>query len=186
MLENNLIEIMKIDPILGTKIHSISTNQRFEVFIDEKDNANINIYDKKEDIVLYKDNPLKEVEDSYSQFTEKYSRYPYIFFYGVANGVLLKLLLGLNSIKKIFVIEPNLELLYITLNLIDFTEEIKDNRIEFILEEDFDFQRLYGILNNMDIKAWLRTYQLQIYNNYYLELYKENIISINKKFTDMI
>ena len=186
MLENNLIEIMKIDPILGTKIHSISTNQRFEVFIDEKDNANINIYDKKKDIVLYKDNPLKEVEDSYSQFTEKYSRYPYIFFYGVGNGVLLKLLLGLNSIKKIFVIEPNLELLYITLNLIDFTEEIKDNRIEFILEEDFDFKRLYGMLNNMDIKAWLRTYQLQINNNYYLELYKENIISINKKFTDMI
>ena len=185
-LEKNLIELIKVNPILGAKLHSIQTNKKFEIFMGDSDKANINIYDTHHKISLYDTIPIEEVENQYKQFMENYSRYPYTFFYGVGNGVLLKLILGLNSVKTLFVFEPNLELIYVVLNLIDFTEEIKNKRIEFHLEEDINFNTFYNICNNPDIKVFLRTYNLQINIPYYEKLYFENIKKLNKEMVNQI
>ena len=185
-LEKNLNEIIRLDPVLGAKLHSIRTNKQFEVFIDEKDNANINIYDIKNQLPMYEGVPLEENQKQYDEFTKTHSRYPYLFFYGIGNGVLIKLLLGLSSIKKLFVFEPNLELLYIALNLIDFSEDIKKGRVKFLLDEDVDFHTIYNICNDPDLKVFLRTYELQINNSYYEKFYSDNIQRLNKLIVSQI
>jgi len=183
-IEKNLNALIQVNPILTTKLHSIQTNQQFEVFMDEKDPININLFDKKNNIPFYESKPIDEITNRYNEIMEKKSRYPFLVFYGIGNGLLTKMFTNID--KFVLVIEPNIELIYIVLSLFDFSEEFKNKKLSIILEEDLTFNSLYYILSNPDIKTFLKTYELEINHNYYLNFYKENIIQVNKKIIDQI
>jgi len=186
VFDNNINALMRVNPVLAAQIMMIETNKRFEVFVDEKDPANINIYDKKLEVPLYKDIPVKEIEYSYDSYVKKYIRYPVIFIYGIGNGILLKMLLETKSIVKCYLFEPNIELLYIAFNLVDFSKDIDSKRLNIYWENILDYQAYESICKNPDVKVFLKTYDLQIPLNYYLINYKENIVKINNSMIEHI
>ncbi len=183
-LEKNLQVLVEKNPILGAKLHSINTNKRFEVFVDEKDNVNINLFDKQNKTPMYQGKPIEEITKRYEEIMSKKSRYPFLVFYGLGNGLLIKMFSNLG--KYVLVVEPDIELIYIALSLFDFADEIENDRLFILLEEDVDFGALNKILAQKDIKTFLKTYELEIANEYYSSFYKNNIIQINKKIVNQI
>jgi len=93
MFEKNLEALLNVNPQLAAKILSIKTNDKFEVFMDEKDPINVNLYDKENDFIFYPSKPIDEVISQYNDMLKKYARYPFMFFYGISNGLLIKLVL---------------------------------------------------------------------------------------------
>ena len=184
ILQKNINSLFEYNPILATKLHSIRTNEQFEVFMDEKDVININLFDKKHNKPFYETKPIDEITNRYNEIMDIKSRYPFLVFYGISNGLLIKMFTNID--KFVLVIEPNLELIYIALSLFDFSQEIKKKKLSIILEEDLDFSTLNTILSNPDIKTFLKTYEIEINHTYYLELYKDNIIHINKEIVNQI
>jgi len=179
VLEKNINALIQKNPTLAVKLHSIQTNKHFEVFMDEEDPININLFDTKNDIPFYKNKPIEEITNRYNEIMEKKARYPFLTFYGIGNGLLIKMFTNLD--KYLLVIEPNLELIYIALSLFDFSEEIKNKKLSIILEEDLNFSTLNEILANPDIKTFLKTYEIEINHSYYLNFYQDNIIKVNKE-----
>lgn len=186
VFDDNVNALMQVNPALAAKLMMVETNKRFEVFVDEKDPANINIYDKELEVPLYKDIPVKEIECFYDDFIKKYGRYPIIFMYGIGNGILLKMLLDSKSITKCYIFEPNLELLYIAFNLIDFSKDINSKRLNIYWEKIVDYQVFESICKNPDIKVFLKTYNLQIPLDYYLIHFEDNIKKINSTMVEHI
>lgn len=184
--EKNLKALTQKNPVLAAKLLSTKENLRFEVFIDKNDSASINLYDHEKEVPLFEGKPMEEVQVSYNDIFNKYKRYPFLFFFGIGNGVLLKLILEMQQIQQVIVVEPNVEMIYIVLNLIDFSEEILADNIRFLLAEDTNFNTLIKVCNHADIKPFLKVYELQVNGQYYFNHYSETIVSINKLFTQVI
>ncbi|EMY2788710.1 motility associated factor glycosyltransferase family protein, partial [Campylobacter jejuni] len=91
-----------------------------------KDNLDINIIQKRNLKTLYK-NPLKELEEKI-EFFKNYERYPALFFYGLGNGILYKALFQNENHKRIVIFEKEIEIIFIVLNLLDFSEDIRKGR----------------------------------------------------------
>jgi len=112
--EKNLQALMDEDPTLAAKLFAIEENTTYEVFMDPNDDININIYDTKKEVIFYQNRPIDDVTKQYEELMQKYARYPFLFLYGFANGLLVKMFLNLD--KYLVVIEPNIELIYIAFN----------------------------------------------------------------------
>ncbi|EAI0691251.1 DUF115 domain-containing protein, partial [Campylobacter coli] len=96
-----------------------------------KDNLDINIIRKRNLKTVYK-NPLRELEKKI-EFFKDYERYPALFFYGLGNGILYKALLQNKNHKRIVIFEKEIEIIFIVLNLLDFSEDIRRGRFILIL-----------------------------------------------------
>ena len=179
--EKNLQAINKIDPVLSVFLQTITENKNFEVFMDKNDDVNINIYDKERDFIFYQTKPVDEVVSQYENIMEKYSRYPLFWLYGVSNGLLVKMLLNLG--KYIYVFEPNLELIYIALNLFDFSKEIEEKKLRIMWTKNINFNTLNALCKNPDIKVFLKLYFLEITNDYYYQFFSEDIKQLNHNIT---
>ena len=182
--QKNLEALLKKDALLTAYLHSIETNNNFELFMDKNDDLNTNLYDKNRDFIFYKTKPIDEIVTQYETLMKKKYRYPFIPFYGISNGLLIKMLLNLD--KYILVIEPELELIYIALNLFDFSTEIENGKLKILFEKIATKNDFHTYLLNPDIKTFLKTYDLEINNNFYTTFYNNSIIQINKKMIDAI
>ena len=67
VLERNLKALLKSNPVLVAKLHSIKTNSRSELFMDQKDNININLFDKETQLPLYETKPIEEITNRYNE-----------------------------------------------------------------------------------------------------------------------
>jgi len=186
IFKKNIDALMQVDPKLVAQLMTIKTNERFEIFVDQKDAANINIYDKTLEVPIYKSVPIDEINSSFNKFKDKYIRYPVIFVYGIGNGVWLKMILELKSIKKCHIFEPNLELIYIALNLFDFSTDILEKRLAIYWETLVDQSVLFSMCSNPEVKVFLKIYEMQIPSNYYTAFYGEKIKKINKQIVKQI
>ncbi len=185
MLEKNLSALLKINPYLTAKIMKVQENKKFEVFLDEKDRINYNIYDVENNEFFYKNSPIKTVMQQYDNIEKIYSRYLYLYFYGLDNGVLIKLLLNKENLERIIVIEPDIELFYIIFNLLDFSEEIKNGKVIFEHSKDFSFLKANTYFDG-NAKIYAKLYTLQVINNYYYKYYSSDITRVNKIFVRAI
>ncbi|MEA1920464.1 MAG: 6-hydroxymethylpterin diphosphokinase MptE-like protein [Campylobacterota bacterium] len=172
--EKNL-EALKIDRFeLYKKLREIESNSRFEVFLAEGDEY-ANILDKKNNYLFYDDAKV-EIEHKNKEL-EKYREYIYLYFFGIADGKNIQKLLENTSLNQIVIIEPNIELIYIALNLIDFSKDIETNRLYILEYSDISFSWLIKIINTENAKIYIRTFNLNIivdyYEKYYLSEYQE-------------
>ena len=184
MFKKNLKALLQIDPHLATKIARVKTNEKFEVFVDEKDPININLYDRKNDFIFYKTKPVDEIAAEYEELMKQYARYPYMFFFGVANGLLVKMFSNLD--KTLFVFEPEIELLYIVFNLFNFSDAILKRKVRFYLLEDVTYAKLDSFLSHKEMKAFLKTYTLQVTHEYYFRYHNEEIHRLNSMIAEQI
>lgn len=182
--EKNLDALVQINPVLGAKLHSLSENKRYEVFVDEKDPINVNLYDREKETIFYATKPLDEVTTQYEAMLKNFARHPFLWFYGFSNALLVKMFLNLG--KTIFVFEPELELIYIALNLLDLSQEIEEKRVQIFLTSDVDFKTINSIVEDPDLKVFLKTFSLEVTNRYYENYYSDDIRRINTLFVETI
>ncbi|TLD96513.1 DUF115 domain-containing protein [Helicobacter jaachi] len=176
----NLSALAVKSPALALELHDFKPNQHYEVF-QGSDPLNINIIDKRTNTALFLTNPLEETNAKITEFA-KYSHYPYLYFFGVGNGVLYKVLLQNELLKRIVVLEPELELLFIVLHFMDFSSDILEQRIIFLEAQKCDFTRIDTLFaTNRDAKIYSKVYDLHLFNAYY-ERYAKLYIEINKIF----
>ncbi len=177
--QKNLNSLKTNNPNLHKKLLEINTNNTFEVFVSSSvDNANI--LDTRDSIPMYKTNPIDEIA-TFHKSLEKYKYYKSLYFYGIGNGHLFKTLLQNNRHERIYIVEPELELIYIALNLFDFSNDISTNRLKIIHSEDATSSNLYHFIEEIDF-IYFRTYTLNIQCDFY-DKYLEDINRLNQAIT---
>lgn len=183
VFEKNIAALLSVDPLLAAKIFEIQENTKYEVY-QGNDPLQINLYDNERQISLY-EQPHEEVMTKIQEINSK-SRYRYLYFYGLGNGVFYKLLLANEGIQRVVIIEPELETLYIVLNLIDFSENIMNHRLRLELSEDFNFGRSMHIMQHPEGQLFSKLFELNIHLPYYQHYYKENIHVVHGFFLQAI
>lgn len=180
--QSNLASLATKNPNLAFKLQNTLANQRYEVFIGE-DIANYNILDKQTQTPLFKTKPLDETMKRFEEL-RNYAYYPYLYFYGMGNGVLYKLLLSNEVLRRIVVIEPELEILFIAMHFIDFSDEILSGKL--VISQSLDDQGIVALFeSDKHSKFYVKSYMLEIFNAYY-ERYQEDFLRINQGFIKAI
>ncbi|MDU7692824.1 MAG: motility associated factor glycosyltransferase family protein [Helicobacter sp.] len=185
--QKNLATLSRKDPNLFEMLCAIKPNEHFEIYINQSDLANFNIIKKTENdfIPLFNGTPIDETLEKLQKFQE-FSNHPYLYCYGLGNGIFYKMLLQNRAIKRVVVIEPELEIIFIVLNLIDFSEEIQSDQL-FLLDSNRANAPMINSLFQMEKKSklYFKLYDLHIFNNFY-EAYKNDILEKNKTFINVI
>ncbi|NOX15372.1 MAG: motility associated factor glycosyltransferase family protein [Epsilonproteobacteria bacterium] len=178
LYDKNLSALQIKNPLLCDQLKAVQTNSVFEVFAGE-DLSNANVMDSIDNTFLYELEPIKEIEKKLSEF-QQFAWHKYLYFFGIGNGYFLKKLLENRNFKKVFVAEPEIELIYVALNLIDFSEEIKNNRIVILLTNDINFAYM---LEYIDFSAnlYFKTYNLFVMTPFY-EKYQDKLLATNQTF----
>lgn len=178
--EKNLKALYQKNPLLAAQLKILEPNKKYEVYIG-KDPLNINIYDKENKVALFTQEPLVEIQAKIKEF-EPYNLYPFFYFFGMGNGIFYKYLSSNPSLKKLFIFEPELELIYIALNFVDLEQEILEEKILIFWTKTTNFGQLDQHLVKEGQWIYSRIYNLHIYNSYYGK-YAEECLDINSIIT---
>ncbi len=177
--DKNLSALNKVNRELSKKIEDIKSNEKFEVFQGNNPEV-INILDTTTNTPLHQ-NPTEELKFKKQEY-KKLREYPFLYFFGVGNGYEIKFLLENLKLERLLVIEPEIELIYILLNLQDFSADIKKYRLIILLEEQLTFALGIDIFGNHKSRFYARVYDLHITTSFY-ENYKKEIENTNHILT---
>ncbi|XAK47006.1 motility associated factor glycosyltransferase family protein [Campylobacter coli] len=128
---------------------------------------------------------MKELESKIDLIQKKYLKYPVLFFYGIGNGFLYKALLQNPHFKRIIIFEKEIELIFLALNLADFTQELKKGRLIIILSSEMNDTKANSLFSLPEIKLLFKSYFLDLHSDFY-EKYSKDIIKINNINKNMI
>ncbi|EKH9369642.1 motility associated factor glycosyltransferase family protein, partial [Campylobacter jejuni] len=160
---------------LRKKLEDLKELREF-TFTQGKDNLDINIIKKRNLKKMYQD-PIKELEKNLEYFKD-FTRYPVLFFYGIGNGILYKILLQNQALKRIIIFEKELELIFLALNFIDFSKDLSLGRLIILHHDDINLPKMDKVFRLIG-DLFYRSYSLHIANDFYEE-YKEDILKLNK------
>ena len=173
--KNNLSALSKIDKDLHGLLKNVTTNKNFEVFLAEDDIIdNVKIVDNRDGASIHQS--AEELGNKIKEF-EKFDNYHSLYFFGIGTGVLYQELLKNRNHKSIIVFEPEIELIYIASNLIDFSKDILNHRFQIKFSELVTQENIHMIISN-DSKLFLKTYNLHLYSDFY-EKYSEESSRVN-------
>lgn len=161
---------------LRQKLQNFKELQKF-TFTIGTDPLDINLVSKKNLKKIYQI-PIKELEESLKFYQKKYTNYPFLFFYGLGNGVLYKALLQNPNHKRIIIVEKELEIIFIVLNYIDFSEILIKGRIALIHSVEYNENIAELIFGLTELSLFLKTYQINLHCSFY-KTYQEDIKKIN-------
>lgn len=171
-------------PVLALKLNEFTPNQRFEVY-QGNDPLNVNIFDTQNQRFLFQVSPIDELNAKIQEFSP-YSHYPYLYCFGVGNGVLYKVLLQNELLKRVVVFEPELEILFIALHFIDFSQDILNKRIVFVDAQTCDFTSIDILFaSDKEAKIYSKIYDLHLFAPFY-DQYSDLYIHINQLFVRAI
>ncbi len=180
--KKNLDALAKVDPQLEKLLQFTTTNEDFEVYLAEEANVDeANIMDKRYSSYMYKQNSLVEINTKLKQFQE-YDNHPILYFFGIGNGSFFKELLKNQKHQELLVLEPEIQLIYIALNLVDLSQEISESRLVIKLTVLIDRQYFVKDLSEMK-KFFVKAYNLHIYSNFY-DRYMVEINRVNKDIVE--
>lgn len=179
VFEKNIVAIARYHVRLAKKILEIKANEEFKAFMGD-DPLMFNIIKNDGSKFMY-NNPLNEVKEQIEDFEKLYSRYPAVFIYGLGNGVFLKAILANQTHKNIIVFEPEIEILYIVLNIIDFSADLFADRLIIANTEFFGNVHFYAITGNAAVRNSARIYNLYV-NTHFYDDYLEDMKQINEYF----
>ncbi|EOH2277561.1 motility associated factor glycosyltransferase family protein, partial [Campylobacter coli] len=111
-------------------------------------------------------------------YFKDFARYPVLFFYGFGNGILYKILLQNQTLKRIIIFEKELELIFLALNFIDFSKDLSLGRLIILHHDDINLPKMDKVFRLIG-DLFYRSYNLHIANDFY-EHYKEDILKLNK------
>ncbi len=160
---------------LNEKLKNLKELRKFN-FTQGSDPLDINII-KKSNLKKMYANPVEQLQKDLDYFKE-FVRYPILFFYGFGNGILYKILLKNKNLKRIIIFEKELELIFLALNFVDFSEDLAKGRLIIIYNDDINIAKMEKVFRLVG-DLFYRSYNLHLNNDFYEE-YKEEILKINK------
>jgi len=93
------------------------------------------------------------------------------------NGQAIKKLLNNKKLTQLVLFEPEIELIYIAFNLIDFSKDLQRNRLLILSLKEVDYSMLVELLHVSNAKYYIRTFELIINSDYsetfYMDEYKK-------------
>lgn len=179
--EKNISALASVNLKLAGQIFEIQTNKRYEIF-QGKDPIDINFLDKKTNSFIYV-SPKENIEN-FIQEEQVKIKLPFRYFFGIANGIVLHALLAKPHIKRIVVIEPSLELIYITFHLMDYSSFILEKKLQIEYNENLDFTNAYSILNHSEGKTYAKFFELESLTQYYHNIFFTEYKKATKILTD--
>lgn len=181
--QKNLESLQRVNPYLFDRLMRFGENRRFEVYAS-KDPIDVNIKDKQNDRLMFK-NPIEDTVRDIAE-ASNLSRYPMLVYFGISNGVFFRAILdNFNFLESLYVIEPELEILFIALHTIDFSKEIESEKIKIFLAEQIEYHLIRELLAKDGLAAYLRLYDLKITRQFY-SFYINDLMAVNKVFIDAI
>ncbi len=161
--QSNLEALSKWNPALHEQLQGIEENRNFEVF--ESGNGSYDILDLKRECWVHNEKykPSDDRANEMLQFRE----YLFLYFFGIGNGRLIKQLLSNEKLTYLLVIEPEIEMLYVALNLVDFSDEILSGRLQLFSVQTFTFLKAVELFHTENAKFYLRQFILHVPNEYY-------------------
>ncbi|MDX2322651.1 motility associated factor glycosyltransferase family protein [Campylobacter hepaticus] len=175
----NTQALFEVDQILAYKLRSL---EKINFKILENENG-INFI--KDELLLY-ENPKQELLENLNLFKDKYDKYPVLFFYGFGNGLFYKTLCKNKNHKHIIVFEDELEILALAFHLIDFTQELKHEKLILFYTPSLSTAQLNTLFMYKDIQKSVKIFNLFIHNNFYLKFYSPQIQELNQKLIENI
>ncbi|MBS4329443.1 motility associated factor glycosyltransferase family protein [Campylobacter vulpis] len=122
-------------------------------------------------------NPLSEIQSKATFYQQNFALYPVLFFYGIGNGVLLKILFQNPTHKLIIVFERELEILWHILHFLDFSKELTSKRLCFFDTKKLDNDQFNEICERLNIFA--RIYHLEFMSAFYTN-FKEDFARVDE------
>jgi hypothetical protein len=174
--QKNLTALKAIHSSIYPHLFALEGNVKFDL-IPGTNAADMNLHDISNATYMYTDNIAQSIADRLDELDE-YSEYPYLFLFGIANGVIVKSLLNNKKLNRLLLFEPELEILFIALHLWDFSEDIYLKRLIISLTDDFEFNQGLSLLMD-EGKLYAKTYQLLYSADYYEKFYSETILKLN-------
>ena len=144
IFQKNLQALFQQDEILAARLWSIVGNKDYEIFIG-KDPIDINLINKHTFKYIY-DNPAADILKLLEDTEKGYKRYPMLFFYGLGNGILYKALAKNETHQKIVVIEPEIEIIYLVLNVVDLSSELASGQIILFYSKFATYTHFYYLV----------------------------------------
>ena len=180
IFQKNLQALFQQDEILAARLWSIVGNKDYEIFIG-KDPIDINLINKHTFKYIY-DNPAADILKLLEDTEKGYKRYPMLFFYGLGNGILYKALAKNETHQKIVVIEPEIEIIYLVLNVVDLSSELASGQIILFYSKFATYTHFYYLVTEAKLNSYAKTYDLKVHTPFY-DQYEEDYIRINKEIT---
>ena len=180
--EKNILGVTCYLAPLAKRLIELGGNKSFDVYAGSNP-LDINIIAADGSRYMY-ENPLKDIEEQLDSFEKEYSRYGSLFIYGLGNGVLLKGILGNLAHSTTVVFEPEIEIIYIVLHLIDFSKELFSSRLVIASSELFTPTHYYAISQMKDVLNHARVYNLYINCSFY-DTYHADMSKINENITSV-
>ncbi|EAJ6074209.1 motility associated factor glycosyltransferase family protein, partial [Campylobacter coli] len=105
--------------------------------------------------------------------------------YGFGNGILFKALLQNKYHRHIVVFEKELEIIWIMFHILDFTSELKNERLILTDLNKATIGDLNRLISCEPFFSFLRVYFLELTSSYY-EKFQEDILKFNTDFNEII
>ena len=183
IFKKNLQALFQQDEILAARLWGMEGMRGYDVFIG-KDPIDINIINNKTLKYVY-ENPVKDVKEALENIEKEYKRYPIMYFYGLGNGIFYKALLKNETHQKIVVVEPEVEIIYAVLNLVDLSQELLSERLIIFFSEFTTYSQFYYIVSKPEFTPYAKTYNLHVHTRFYDD-FNDDIIKINKNFAKAV
>lgn len=173
--EANISALKEISPTLCEKIQSLEGNSKFKL-TQTKDNT-IEIFDTINQI------NISSEKDNISHLfeCEKYKEHPFLYIFGISDTSILINLLENKTHRRIVLIEPELELLYIALHLYDFSSHIYNKRLRLFLLQDLNTEEYVALFNALNARFYVKTYTLLLTSSYYSNMFQDEIKQVSQE-----
>ena len=175
--KKNMQALKKVNPPLYKNVKKVKNDKSFHV-IKGKDPLNIDMLDVKREASIYI-SPVSEIETLLRETEGKSPLHPILYFYGLGNAILYKVLLNNQNHKHIYVFESEYEIISHALSFIDLDKEILSRRLVILDANTFNYSLAYAIAMDTDYKIFAKLFALTPHSDYYLSHHFKLISSIN-------
>jgi len=182
--EINLSALHQVNPHFSATLPTDDTPLHYEVFMDENSVESLNLVHTTLFKPLYASTPSLAFAEQITSF-EVFQEHPYFYFFGFGNGAFLKYLLSNQRLKRIVVIEPDPQIAYIVLHMIDFSQEIETGRLVILGEEQLDFPSIAPLFKELETQRYAKLYYLHVMSPFY-EVFEELIHQTNHLFIETL
>lgn len=183
VFEKNLQALFQKNAPLAAQLFSMETHSRFEVF-KGKDPLDINLLDTEFESFMYA-HPLNDIVLIGDKINTR-DYVPYRYFFGLGNGIGVKLLLQSKNLRRLIIFEPQLEIFYIILHLIDFSQELLSGRLVFDSVDAVDLPRAVVYFSHPEGKLFTKLFELETLSPYYEHYYADQIVHFGQTLIESI
>jgi hypothetical protein len=183
--EINRVALTNVNPFVSSHVTSKAQEVLpYEVFMDKEILESLNLVHTQTFQPLYASKPQEIIAAQIERF-KSFQEYPYLYFFGMGNGVLLKQLLSNPRHQRIVVIEPEPLIMYIVFHVIDFSKELTSGRLVLLAQEQLNFPTISALFADFWPLRYAKVYDLHVMSAYY-EAHASLIQQSNRLFIESL